>query len=212
MVYTPAVGDYISWKEGADTTVRYGEITVVTKSNYSVKPYSPTDAETKADGIKDAAHAEYKDIAKSNWARMKITSKHNMIEVAENFVVAGTYHALFKKNKLFGAESMSFLLADVCHEFLTKSMAIKFADMFKPYELKKDSGDIFQSADLWDSAQKLPFVTGFQQIIQHFVFRKPLNHQIMSNVLGNAGIFYASNVIDRMIYGDDSKTPAYRYK
>ena len=212
MVYTPAVGDYVSWKEGVDKLVRYGEIKLVSKTNYKVKPYDPTADEIKTDGFKDAAHSDYVEIAKSNWARMKITSKPNMIEVAENFVVAAGYHALVKKNKLFGAESVSFLLSELTHEFLTKSMAIKFADMFKPYELKKDSGDIFQSADLWDSAQKLPFVTGFQQIIQHFVFRKPLNHQIMSNVLGNAGIFYASNVIDRMIYGDDSKTPAYRYK
>jgi hypothetical protein len=212
MVYTPAAGDYVSWKEGTDNTVRYGVITAVSSSNYKVKPYEPNDKETKAKGIKEAAKAEYKEIAKSNWAKMKMTAKPNMIEVAENFLVAGGYHALIKKNKLFGAEAMSFLMADVVHEFLTKSMAIKFADMFKPYELKKDSGDIFQSADLWDSAQKLPFVTGFQQIFQHFVFRKPLNHQIMSNVMGNAGIFYVSNVGDRMWYGDDAKTPAYRYK
>ncbi len=212
MVQSFAVGDYVSWKEADDKTVRYGQITEVSATNYKVRPYTPNDDEIAKDGIKDEKITAYVDIAKSNWAKMKIQAKPNMIEVAENFAVALGYHSLFKKNKMFGPESVSFLLGDMVHEFLTKSMSVKFADMFKPYELKKDSGDIFQSADLWDSAQKLPFVTGLQQIFQHFVFRKPLNHQIMSNVLGNAGIFYLSNIGDRMWYGDDDKTPAYRYK
>ena len=98
-------------------------------------------------------------------------------------------------------------MADGIHEFFTKGLAIKFADMFKSYELTKDSTDLFQTSDIWDSFQKLPFVTGLQQVIQYLAFRRPLNHQIMSNIFGNAGVFYLSNVGDRMWYADENETP-----
>jgi hypothetical protein len=212
MVYAPKKGDYVSWKEGTkpDQETRYGKVKKVTSSEYEVETYSPKDEE--ADGIRKKAKSEFADMQKSNWAKMKFQGKPNMIEVAENAVVASAYHTLLKKNALFGVENMSFLLADSIHEFLTKGLAVKIADMFEPYELTKDSGDIFQTADIWDSLQKVPFVTGMQQIIQHFGFRRPLNHQIMSNIFGNTGIFYLSNIGDRMWYADDNDTPAYRYK
>jgi len=63
MVYTPSVGDYVSWKEGAENTVRYGEVTKVDKSNYEVRPYDPSAAEITSKGIKTAEYSEYKDIA-----------------------------------------------------------------------------------------------------------------------------------------------------
>jgi hypothetical protein len=208
MVYVPKVGDYVSWKEGEE--VRYGLITAAKSGALSVKPYNPK--KTEADGTKTASASEYKNLQTSSWARMKFSAKPNMIEVAENSAFASAYHTIIAKNRLFGPENLSFMLADSLHEFLTKGLAIKMADMFKPYELSKDSNDLFQTADIWDSAQKLPFVTGFQAVIQKFVFKRPLNHQLMSNIFGNAGIFYLSNVADRMFYADDNKTPSYRYK
>ena len=209
MPYEAKVGDFVSWKD-ADK-VRYGAVTAASQSSITVKPYKKKTDGSEDSGITGAASA-LSDLQKSSWARMKFKAKPNMIEVAENAVVASGFHALIMKNKLFGAENMSFLIADTLHEFLTKNMAASMADMFKPYQLTEESGAIFQTADIWDSAQKLPFVTILQQGIQKFVFRKQLNHQLMSNLLGNAGIFYLSNIGDRMWYGDDAKTPAYEYK
>ena len=209
--YTPKKYDYVSWTEGTgdDKVTRYGKVISVSGSNITVEPFEPKD--TESGGLLTQAITSFSDLAKSAWARMKFRAKPNAIEVAENVVGSSIYHVFLRKNSLFGAENMSFLMADLTHEFLTKGLAESMMDMFGPSTLEKDGSDFFMMADVTDSLRKLPFLLGFQQLYQNLFFKKHMNHQVMSNLFGDAGILYVSNVADRMWYADTSKTPNYVY-
>ena len=100
---------------------------------------------------------------------------------------------------------MSFVLADLTHEFLVKGFAEQVMDMLGPTSLTKDADAFFQTSDVTDVIRKLPFLVALQQTIQHLLFKKPLNHQMMSNLFGGAGILYVSNVGDRMWYAEGGK-------
>jgi hypothetical protein len=143
---------------------------------------------------------------------MKIRAMPNFREVAENAVASSVYHPLVMKNSIFGAENMSFVLANATHEFLLKGFAESILDMLKPSSLTgEDSSAFFQMADITDGLRKLPFVVALQSVYQKLLFKKPWNHQVMSNIFGGFGILYVSNVGDRMWYADEGKTPAYTY-
>ena len=198
VAYAPKKGDYVSWEEsGSDgKETRYGTVKELTASSASppvkstkVTPYNPKEGGSEDDGITkpdtDWVTAKLK---KSNWARMKVRSKANIYELGENVIVASAYHAFIQKNRLFGPENVSFMIADATHEFLIKGFAESMMDILAPTSLTKDGDALFQTADLSDMARKLPFVFGLQQAIQHFLFRKPFNHQVMSNLFGDAGI------------------------
>ena len=206
--YTPKLWDYVSWTE--EEASRYGQVTAILGQEITVTAYTPKEGEE--DGITKGISA-FDKLDSSTWAKVKMTSLPNLWEVGENVVVASMYHAFIKKNKLLGPENMSFLIADLVHEFITKNLAQKLAAVFDSYSLDaKTSGDFFVMTDVYDSLQKVPFVTVLQQAVQNLVFKKPFNHQLLSNILGNAGTFYVSNVGDRMMFSDVAKTPAYRYK
>ena len=62
---------------------------------------------------------------------------------------------------------MSFVLADLAHEFLVKGFAEQMMDMLGPTSLTKDAGDFFQTSDFTDVLRKLPFLVTLQQAFQH---------------------------------------------
>ena len=212
--YTPKKYEYVSWTEGTgdDKATRYGQISAVTSSNITIEPYDPNDTEIANKGkTTSKAPSVFAELAKSAWARMKMRALPNTREVAENVVASSLYHVFLRKNTLFGAENVSFLLADLTHEFLTKGLAESMMDIFGPSALEKDGSDFFQMADITDSLRKLPFVLAFQQVYQNIFFKKHMSHQVMSNLFGDAGILYVSNVADRMWYADTTASPNYTY-
>ena len=103
------------------------------------------------------------------------------------------------------------MIADAIHEFVTKGFAEQIMDVFGPTSLEKDGDAFLQMSDVTDAGRKLPFLFALQQLTQKFLFKKTFGHQAMSNLFGNAGILYLSNVADRMFYADADKTPNYTY-
>ena len=209
MVYKAKKGDYVSWEEGSgdDKEIKYGKIVATSGSNVHMK----YDEEGKKDDP-TVNVSNFPKLAKSVYARMKMRAKPNFREVAENIVVASVYHPFVMRNTLFGAENMSFALADFVHEFVIKGFAEQAMDALAPTSLKGDEGSaIIQTADFSDALRKLPFVVGLQHIFQRIMFKKPWNHQVMSNILGGFGILAVPNMGDRMWYNDESVDPTYTY-
>lgn len=138
MPYKPVKYDYVSWVTGTgdDKETKYGQILSVTGAGSEQVEIQQIDKEDK--DAKTAASGLTK-LRRSAWARMKMRAKPNFRELAENVAVASLYHPFIMKNSLFGAENISFLLADATHEFLIKGFAEQMMDMLKATSLEKDS-------------------------------------------------------------------------
>ena len=197
-----SAGDYVSWKE--DETVQYGKVKTVSGDNLTIKRYDEKDDTT-------GAVSELKDLGKSSYARLMMQAKPNSWEVVENVGVAALYNGLVRKRPMMGSEMMTFALGDITHEFLTKPFTNSFADFFKPAELKKDARSWFELTDLTDAAAKTPFVSILQAIYGKLLFKKQFTHDLIHNLIANAGIFAVSNFGDRMWTADEKATPQYRY-
>jgi len=142
---------------------------------------------------------------------MMMQAKPNSWEVAENIGVAALYNGLIRKRPMMGSEMMTFALADITHEFLTKQFTNSFADFFKPSELKKDARAWLQLDDLTDGVAKTPMVTVLQAIMGKVIYKKHFSHDLVHNLLANAAIFTVSNFGDRLWSADEKKTPQYKY-
>ena len=117
------------------------------------------------------------------------------------------YNPLVAGRSVTGPENVSFAIAEVVHEFLLKAVTSNFADMLLPPTLT--SSEVkeawLQSADFTEPLRKIPFVFGLQQLVQKFLFKKPLNHGIMHNLLGGYASMVVSNAADRMYYSGETK-------
>ena len=203
MPYNATVWDYVSWKK-SDGDLRYGQVTATAKDTITVKPADATDKEK--DGITKSV-SEFTDIARSAYARMSARATTNVWELAENTILFTLYSSFWMRNKAMGAENISFFLADAFHEFITKGYSEQFMSFLEPTYLVKDADSWFLMSDLSDAARKIPFVFGFQQLIQKFMFKKHMGHQAMSNLLGGFSVLSVSNFGDRMAFSDKKKTP-----
>jgi hypothetical protein len=206
MTYKAKKRDYVSWKK--DDKVRYGQVVSVADKTITVLASDP--AEGEKGGITQA-QASFKDIGYSTMARMSMRAMANVRELAENVVVFSMYSSFWKKNSAAGAENMSFLLAELVHEFLTKGFSERFMSFLEPTYLDTEADSWIKGSDFSDSARKLPFVFGFQQIFQKMLFRKPWSHQAMSNLLGGYSALTLTNIADRMAVADKEKSPQYKY-
>jgi len=200
MPYKAKLNDYVSYKDGDE--LKYGIVTAVGETDFTVT----TQGKTKKGALED-----FKDIESSAWAKMKIRAVPNIVEVLENMVFATGYH-LFRGHRFMGSENMSFLIADLIHEYLTKQLSEGMMDIFIPSIVDEDADAFFLATDATDALKKGPVVALVQQCVQRFIYGKSWSHNIMSNLLGNTGVMYLSNIADRMIYQDEKKVPKYRYK
>jgi len=200
MVYEAKLNDYVSYKDGGE--VKYGVVTGVGESAITVTTEGKT--ATKA-------QSEFAEIAKSEWAKAKIRAIPNFVEVLENAVVSGGIH-WFRGNGVLGQLNMSFLFADLVHEFVTKQLSEQVMDMFIPEFIEKDADAYFLMSDGTDALKKGPVVAIIQALILKMIYKKPFAFQLVPNLLQNTVTMYLSNVGDRMFYQDKKKTPQYRYK
>lgn len=207
MSYKPKVGHYVSW-EDSDKELRYGKVVSDKDGKIKVTPLNPTDKEK--DGIEQAASA-FSKLAQSTWSEISFQAMPNLWEVVENSIVSTGYRMLVNKQRAMSAENASFMIADLLHEYLSKPFSNTWAEMLGPTSLNKDADSIFRMSDITDSLRKLPFVCVYQQLIQMFLYKKPLSHALMRNVIENTGILSVSNFADRMFFKDTTKTPQYSY-
>ena len=189
---------------------RYGQIRTSNSSriNLTVAPYDPTDGEK---GGITKAQSEFADIANSAMARMSIRAMANVRELAENTILFSMYSSFWQKNSAMGAENVSFFLAELVHEFLTKGFSERFMSFLEPTYIDKDADSWLKGSDFSDSARKIPFVFGFQQLFQRILFKKSWSHQVMSNLLGGYSSLTLTNIVDRMAMADTKKSPQYKY-
>ena len=195
MVYSPKVNDYVTF--GVEN--QYGKIKGI-------------DVTSATATIVDSSAKEHKGIALgtiklSRMARISIKAGPNLREVVENVVLMSAYNPLVGGRAIMGAENMSFLVAEIIHEFLTKGLAASFMDMLDSTTLSSadDKEAYFQTADFTDAARKIPFVFALTQLTQKFLFKKPLGHGMLHNLLGGYSAMVVSNFGDRMYYSDEPK-------
>ena len=194
MPYEPKVNDYVTYgddkKYGKVRTVDAGGGTVV------VVDTAGKDQSVSIDTVK-----------LSRMARIVVKAAPNFREVVENVAFMSAYNPLIAGKGILSNENVSFLIAEIIHEFVLKGIFASFIDMLGDTTLTsaEDKEAWFQTADFTDAARKIPFVFGLTQLTQKFLFKKPLNHAIMHNLLGGFSSMVVSNVADRMYYSEEDK-------
>lgn len=203
MVFKAVVGQYVSFTEGGKT--KYGRVISTSDdgANVVIKRYDGgSDLSGAVSGIEK--------LQSSNLARMAMRLQPNFWELVENTAFSSALHPIMG-NHVFGAENLSFVLADFVHEFLLKGFVEQMIDALGPSTLSgADSNAWFAGADFTDMLRKYPFIVGLQQTFQRFLFRKKWGHQIVSNLCSDAGVLLVSNYADRM-FRADPKGVGYTY-
>ena len=217
----PKVGDYIVfitndpegvWDADKPHSAKYGKF-VSYDSTSGLKYYAVDDLDT----IKTIAknHLKEKDassIKKSSWARMRMKAGPNFREAAENVVAFGAYQALVRNHALMGPEAVSFAISELVYELGLKGFVSDAMPSFLgPTELTKDADSFFSMSDFTEPARRIVPIWALTQIIQKYMFRKHWGHEAISNLIGGYGACAVSNIVDRMMYADTSKTPQYHY-
>ena len=197
MSYTPQVNDYVIFGEQK----AYGVVQSVNtnKSEATI---------VGADG-KQVSGVAFKEIEKSAGARMSIKAMGNGVEILENTALMALYNGVIAGRSVMGAENVSFLSAELVHEFGLKGMLANWFDMLSEPIIDKDATAIFKGTDFTDPLRKLPFVFAIQQLTQKFLYKKPLNHSAMHNLLGGYSAMTITNAADRMFRADKDKKYAY---
>ena len=191
-----AVGDYVLFKENKEE--KYGRVTKVEGGNMTI-----TGADEKPHTIAEA------DVSGSTMARLSMNAGPNSLEIVENSVAMAIYNKFIAGRTFMGPENVSFLVAEILHEYLLKGYVATWADMLVAPSIKTDASGFMQSDDFTDPLRKLPFVFALQQIFQNLFYKKPLSFGAMHNLLGGYSALAVSNVADRMFTNEKGKE--YRY-
>ena len=150
--------------------------------------------------------AQLNTVEQSSMARIVIKAMPNMREAAENVIAMSAYNSFVGKRSLTSVENTSFLIASLVHEFFLKGFAASYFDILGDVTLdkKEDREAFFQSADFTEPVKRLPFIFGLTQLVQKLVFKKPLNHGAMHNLLGGYASMAVTNFADRKFFqGED---------
>ena len=217
----PKAGDYIvfitndpegAWNKDKPHSAKYGKYVSYTDSA-GLKYYGVDDPDT----IKTVAKANLKDggstsIKKSSWARMRMKAGPNFREAAENVVAFGAYQALVRNHALMGPEAVSFAISELLYELGIKGFVSDAMPSFLgPTDLKKDADSFFNMSDFTEPARRIVPIWALTQIVQKYMFKKHWGHEAISNLIGGYGSCAVSNIVDRMMYADTSKSPQYHY-
>ncbi len=148
-------------------------------------------------------------VSASTMANLRMNAQPNTIEIVENTVAMSLYNKFVAGRTFMGPENVSFLVAEILHEYLLKGYVSSWADMLAAPTIKKDADSFMQSDDFTDPLRKLPFVFVIQQILQKMIYKKPFSFGAMHNLLGGYSALAVSNVGDRLFFSEKDKE--YRY-
>ena len=195
--YSPRVDDYVSF--GDDH--KYGRVTAL-DNDKNTATLIDADGKTQTEA--------YGKIQQSVAARLRMKAQPNAIEMAENVVFMTLYNKAVAGRSVTSAENVSFLIAEILHEFLLKGTLSNWFDFMKEPVLEKDADSFFQTSDfVQDPARRLPVIFVLQQLIQKLMYKKQFSHGAMHNLLGGWAALSVSNVADRMFNAEKGKK--YRY-
>ena len=196
MVDAAKIGDFVTFTESGKSF--YGRVKSVSGEDYTV-----VDIDGKEKSVKAA------DLEVSTMARMRMNASPNTIEMLENVTAMALYNKMIAGRNLMGPEQVSFLVAEIVHEYILKGYVSGWFDMLKAPSLKKDQDSFIQSDDFTDPLRKLPFLFVLQQLTQKLLYKKNFSHGVFHNIMGGYSALAVSNVADRLITAD--KTKKYRY-
>ena len=194
MVYTPRVNDYVTFGDKEE----YGVVKLVEKTQVTVVDKNGNE-QTVAAGL----------VKPSTFARITIKAMPNIKELAENVAFMSAYNGAIAGRRIMGPENVSFLVAELIHEFLLKGTLASYFDFLAETHLNEDANSFFQMSDFTDPLRKLPFVFALTQLAQKFLYKKPLSHGAFHNILGGYSSMGMSNVADRMFTAEKGKKYAY---
>ena len=197
MVEAAKIDDFVIFSEGGKKI--YGRVKSVSGDKYVI---------TDSSGKEHSAIPQ-SDVEVSAMARMRMNAAPNTAELAENVAAMSLYNKFIAGRNFMGAENVSFLVAEIVHEYFLKGYVSGWFDMLKAPSLEKDQDSFIQSDDFTDPLRKLPFLFVLQQLTQKLFYKKNFSHGAMHNLLGGYSALAVSNVADRMITAD--KTKKYRY-
>ena len=196
MVEAAKIDDFVTFKEGGKSY--YGRVKSVSGEDYTV-----VDIDGKEKSVKAA------DLEVSTMARMRMNAAPNTIEMLENVAAMSLYNKMIAGRNFTGPEQVSFLVAELVHEYILKGYVSGWFDMLKAPSLETDQDSFIQSDDFTDPLRKLPFLFVLQQLTQKIFYKKNFSHGAMHNLLGGYSALTVSNVADRLIRAD--KTKEFRY-
>ena len=198
MVDAAKIDEFVTFNEGGKKI--YGRVKSVSGDNkYVITDSSGT----------DHSNIQQSDVEVSAMARIRMNATPNTIEILENVTAMSLYKKMVAGRNLMGPEQVSFLVAEIAHEFLLKGYVGGFFDMLKAPSLATDQDSFIQQDDFTDPLRKLPFLFVLQQLTQKLFFKKNFSHGAFHNIMGGYSALAVSNVADRLMTAD--KTKKYRY-
>jgi len=156
------------------------------------------------DGVTDTSGVQQSTIEESTMARIAVKAKPNFREVVENVVAMSIYNPLVAGKGITSPENISFALADAVHEFLLKGVSASFFEMLDATTLDADIDSWFKGSDFTDAFRKIIFVFALTQLSQKLIYKKPMGHAMMHNLLGGYASLVVSNWADRMYFSSEA--------